>query len=313
MSGIETLTTRVLAALALGLSLAAAAPDPARTEPVTVLAVGDIARCRDPWWAKAVDPFWDVYPESGAAETAALLDRLPGTVLVLGDLVYYEKTVEGYRDCYDATWGRHGERTRPVPGNHDYPAEGAAYYAYWGARAGQAGRGYYSFELGAWHLVALNSNIDMGPESEQGRWLRADLAATRARCILAFWHHPLFTSGRHHADDRAAPVYRMLHEAGASLVLNGHGHNYERFAPQDADGRLDPERGPRSFVVGTGGAKLRELVAREANSEVYEAGTWGILRLELYEDRYSWQFVPVDGGSFSDSGTSPCVARGNAG
>ena len=166
MSGIETHTTRVLAALALALPLAAAAPDPARTEPVTVLAVGDIARCREPWWARAVDPLWDVYPESGASETAALLDRLPGTVLVLGDLVYHEKTVEGYRNCYDATWGRHGERTWPVPGNHDYPADGAAYYAYWGARAGQAGRGYYSFELGAWHLVALNSNIDMGPDSE---------------------------------------------------------------------------------------------------------------------------------------------------
>ena len=305
-------TTHWLATLAVVLRLAGAAP--AQAEPVTVLAVGDIARCRDPWWAKAVDVLWDAYPGSRAAQTADLLDRLGGTVLVLGDLVYHENTLEGYRDCYDATWGRHRKRTRPVPGNHDYGNDGAAYYAYWGAHAaGQPGGGYYSFELGAWHLVALNSNIDMGPDSEQGHWLRADLAATRARCILAYWHHPLFTSGKHRADDRAAPLYRMLHEAGASLVLNGHGHNYERFAPQDADGRLDLERGPRSFVVGTGGAKLRELVAREANSEVYEAGTWGVLRLELYEDRYAWQFIPADGGSFFDSGTSPCVARGNAG
>jgi hypothetical protein len=302
-------TTDVLAALAVALPLAGAAPALAQAEPVSVLAAGDIARCREPWWARALDPFWDAYPDSRAAQTAALLDRLAGTVLVLGDLVYQEDGAERYRDCYNATWGRHRERTRPVPGNHDYRADGAAYFAYWGARAGAPGQGYYSFELGAWHLVALNSNIDLRPDSAQGRWLQADLAATRARCILAYWHHPLFTSGRHRADDRAAPLYRMLHEAGASLVLNGHGHNYERFAPQDADGRLEPERGPRSFVVGTGGARLRDLVERAANSEVFEGKTWGVLQLELYDDRYAWRFIPVAGATFSDSGTAACVAR----
>ncbi len=275
-----------------------------------MLAAGDIARCQDPWWATAVKHFGDGYPASRAAETAAQLDRLDGTVLVLGDLVYYEDTLVGYRECYDATWGRHRERSRPVPGNHDYEEDGgAAYYAYWGSQAGPAGRGYYSFRLGAWHLVALNSNIDMEPGSDQARWLRADLAATRAHCILAFWHHPLFTSGKYRADDRAAPLYRILHEAGASLVLNGHSHNYERFAPQDAEGRLDQRRGLRSFVVGTGGAHLRGLVETEANSEAFEAETWGVLELTLHEERYDWRFIPVEGGGFSDSGTAPCVAR----
>ncbi len=311
MAGIR-IALYLLAVLIVATRLAPAAPARAQDAAVTVLAVGDIARCHDPWWAKAAEPIWDVYPDSRAAETAALVDRLAGTVLALGDLVYYEDTAEGYRDCYDATWGRHGTRTRPVPGNHDYRAGGAAYFTYWGERAGEAGRGYYSFDLGSWHLIALNSNIELGSDSDQGRWLRADLAATRARCILAYWHHPLFTSGRHHADDRAAPLYRMLYEAGASLVLNGHGHNYERFAPQDADGRPDPQRGPRGFVVGTGGARLRGLVEREANSEVFEAETWGVLQLELTEDRYAWRFVPVEGGTFSDSGSAPCVALSTA-
>ncbi len=312
MAGIR-IALYVLAALFVAARLAPASPLRAQDAAVTVLAVGDIARCRDPWWAKAAEPLWDVYPDSRAAETAALIDQLAGPVLVLGDLVYYEDTVDGYRDCYDATWGRHRERTRPVPGNHDDRDDGAAYFAYWGTRAGKAGHGYYSFDLGAWHLIALNSNIDLGSDSDQGRWLRADLAATRARCILAYWHHPLFTSGRHHADDRTAPLYRMLYEAGASVVLNGHGHNYERFAPQDADGRPDPQRGPRGFVVGTGGARLRGLVERDANSEVFEAETWGVLQLKLYEDRYAWRFVPVEGGTFSDSGTAACVARDRPG
>ena len=313
MAGTRT-ALYLLAVLVVAARFAPTPPVRAQDAAVTVLAVGDIARCRDPWWAKAAEPLWDVYPDSRAAETAALVDRLARPVLALGDLVYYEDTAEGYRDCYDATWGRHRERTRPVPGNHDYQDGGGAYFAYWGARAGDAGRGYYSFELGAWHLIALNSNIDLGPESDQGRWLRADLAATRARCILAFWHHPLFTSGKHHdKEPKAAPLYRMLHEAGVSVVLNGHAHNYERFAPQDADGRFDPERGIRSFVVGTGGVPLRGMVERKENSQVFNGETWGLLQLELYEDRYAWRFIPIDGSVFTDSGSASCVARGRPG
>jgi len=276
-----------------------------------VLAAGDITRCSKPWWAKPIDGLWDA---PGAPRTAALVDRLAGTVLALGDLVYYESERKDYRDCYDATWGRHRERTRPVPGNHDYRNDGATYFAYWGARAGEAGHGYYSFELGAWHLIALNSNIDLGADSDQGRWLRADLAASRARCILAYWHHPLFTSGKHHdKEPKAAPLFRLLYEAGASVVLNGHGHNYERFAPQDAEGRVDPKRGIRSFVVGTGGVPLRGIVRHKQNSEAFNSEAWGLLQLELYEDRYAWRFIPIDGGAFTDSGSAPCVARDRPG
>ncbi|MDH3969444.1 MAG: metallophosphoesterase [Rhodospirillales bacterium] len=299
----------LLAVLFVGAHFPSASPLRAQDAAATVLAVGDIARCRDPWWAKAVEPLWDAYPDSRAAETAALVDRLAGTVLALGDLVYYEREPGDYRHCYDATWGRHRERTRPVPGNHDDRDDGAAYFAYWGPRAGETGHGYYSFDLGAWHLIALNSNIDLGPDSDQGRWLRADLAATRARCILAYWHHPLFTSGRHHADDRAAPLYRMLHKAGASIVLNGHGHNYERFAPQDADGRRDPKHGIRSFVVGTGGVSLRGIVRHKRHSEAFNSEAWGVLQLELHEDRYAWRFIPIEGGTFTDSGAADCVER----
>ena len=300
----------LLAVLVVAARLGSAPPVRAQDAAVTVLAVGDIARCRDPWWAKAVEPLWDAYPDSRAAETATLVDRLAGVVLALGDLVYYEDTAEGYRGCYDATWGRHRERTRPVPGNHDYRADGAAYFAYWGARAGAAGRGYYSFELGAWHLIALNSNIDLGADSDQGRWLRADLAASRARCILAFWHHPLFTSGKHHdKEPKAAPLYRMLYEAGASVVLNGHGHNYERFAPQDAEGRLDPKGGIRSFVVGTGGVPLRGIVRRKQNSEAFYAENWGVLELTLHDESYAWRFIPVEGETFPDAGTASCIER----
>jgi hypothetical protein len=293
-----------LAALAVAARLA---PVQAQDAAVTVLAAGDIARCSKPWWAKPLGALWDA---RGAPLTAELLDRLPGTVLALGDLVYDADTVEAYRDCYDATWGRHRERTRPVPGNHDYRSDGAAYFAYWRARAGTAGQGYYSFDLGAWHVIALNSNIDTGAASEQARWLRADLAATRAHCILAYWHHPLFTSGKHHGKEaKAAPLYRLLYEAGASVALAGHGHNYERFAPQDADGRLDPERGIRSFVVGTGGVPLRGIARRSENSEAFYSENWGVLELTLHDGSYAWRFVPVTGDASPDAGAAPCVQR----
>jgi hypothetical protein len=301
----------LLAVLVGATRLASAPPVQAQDAAVTVLAAGDIARCSEPWWPKPIKSLWEA---PGAPLTADLLDRVPGTVLALGDLVYDKETVEAQRNCYDATWGRHRERTRPVPGNHDYRHGGIAYFAYWGARAGEDGHGYYSFELGAWHLIALNSNIDLGPDSDQGRWLRADLEASRARCILAYWHHPLFTSGKHHGkESKAAPLFRLLYEAGASVVLNGHGHNYERFAPQDAEGRVDPKRGIRSFVVGTGGVPLRGIVRHKQNSEAFNSEAWGLLQLKLYEDRYAWRFIPVEGGSFSDSGTAPCVARDRPG
>lgn len=277
-------------ALAPGPAPAAEAESPL----ATVLAAGDIAWCGEP----------------GAEATARLLDRLEGTVLALGDLAYPDGTAGQFRRCYGPTWGRHKARTRPVPGNHDYRTTGAEpYFAYFGRPAGRPGRGYYGFDLGGWHLVALDSNVDAGPGSEQERWLRADLAATGARCILAYWHHPPFSSGHHGDDPRTAALLRALHEAGASIVLSGHDHDYERFAPQDPDGRADPERGIRVFVVGTGGARRRGYGQAAANSEVFQSWSWGVLELGLYEDRYTWRFVPTDRGSFRDSGSARCVSR----
>lgn len=269
----------------------------------TLLAAGDIAVCGKP----------------GAQVTAKLLDRLPGTILTLGDLAYWKGSANEFRRCYDPTWGRHKHRTWPAPGNHEYLSDrGAPYFAYWGSRAGEPGRGFYSVDIGPWHIVALNSNIGAGPGSEQERWLRADLEATKARCILAYWHHPLFSSGGGGHTPRTATyripkmatLYRTLYTFGASVVLAGHDHNYERFAPQDPRGRLDPEYGIRTFVVGTGGAWLTGGgKSRRANSEVFHSGSWGVLKLSLFEDGYTWQFVPVDGQTFRDTGGAACVPR----
>ena len=166
--------------------------------------------------------------------------------------------------------------------------------------------------LGAWHIVALNSNIATGLGSEQEAWLRRDLAAAEAGCILAYWHHALFSSGRHGDQPQMRDAYRALYEAGASVVLGGHDHDYERFAPMGPEGRPDPEHGLRSFVVGTGGGQLKPHTIREVpreNSEVVNGTTWGVLKLTLYAEAYAWRFVPVDGQSFEDSGRAPCVER----
>ena len=260
---------------------------------VVVNAAGDIARCGAP----------------GAERTAELLDRLDGAILALGDLAYKRGSHEEFRTCYAPTWGRHKARTWPVPGNHEYRTKGAVgYFDYWGARAGTPGEGYYSLDLGAWHVVALNSSIDARTGSAQDAWLAADLAATQARCILAFWHHPVFSSGRHGDDPKMRDLARRLYMSGASVVLSGHDHVYERFTPQDPDGRADPAHGIRMFTVGTGGADLYAFDKISDNSEVRFNDAWGVLRLELESDGYRWTFVAVDGGEI-DSGRADCVPR----
>lgn len=266
---------------------------PAHADGVALNAAGDIARCGT----------------EGARRTAELLDRLDGAILTLGDLAYEHGSRREFRACYEPTWGRHKARTWPAPGNHEYGTEGAAgYFDYWGARAGTAGEGYYSFEVGAWHVVALNSNIDAQAGSAQDAWLAADLAASPARCILAFWHHPVFSSGRHGNDPRMLDALRRLHAAGASVVLAGHDHLYERFAPQDPDARPDPSRGIRLFTAGTGGAQLYEFKGLQPNSEVRVNDAWGVLRLDLDAASYRWAFIAVDGRR-RDSGRADCVAR----
>ncbi len=247
-----------------------------------------------------------------ASPTAALLDTIPGTVFTAGDNAYPDGSDAAYAQCYDPSWGRHKARTRPSPGNHDHNTAGAAgYFRYFGAQAGPAGLGYYSYELGAWHIISLDSEYDYGvgidPSSPQGQWLRADLAATTKRCIIAYWHYPRFSSGSNHGSDAALQTFwDALYAAGATIVISGHDHEYERFAPQAPDGTADPVRGIREFVVGTGGAGLYSFGTPLPNSEVRDATSHGVLKLTLSVGSYTWQYVPVAGDSFTDSGSGTC-------
>lgn len=311
----------------------AGSPTAAATESV-VFAAGDIAKCEDDdtWLDELKELVGLKTPDrpgstrselflemlglkqeangpSDAEVTARLLAPLEGTVLALGDLAYTAGTSVEYVECFERYWGALKPRIRPVPGNHEYRSRNAApYFAYWGAQAGEAGRGYYSFDLPGWHLIALNSNIDNEPGTAQYAWLQADLAATEAPCLLAFWHHPVYSSGRHGGRAEMGAVWRLLYERGASLVLSGHDHDYERFAPLNAQGAPDPERGLRQFVVGTGGAELRKVRrATHAQSRRFTADHLGVLRLELREGAYSWSFL--SDGAFHDSGSAACTAR----
>lgn len=243
--------------------------------------------------------------------TARLLDEIEGTVFTLGDNVQGDGVEAEFSACYDPTWGRHRERTHPVPGNHDYNTEAAGpYFTYFGEAAGDPSRGYYSFDLGDWHIIALNTNCDAiggcGEGSEQLAWLRDDLAANPAACTLAYGHHPLYSSGPHGEEPDIRPLWDALHETDADLVLAGHNHMYERFAPMDPAGNPDPDRGIRQFVVGTGGAPLYGFEVIHPMSEVRDAETHGVLKLTLHPNWYEWEFVPVEGASFTDSGSVSC-------
>lgn len=236
--------------------------------------------------------------------TARLLDAIGGTVFALGDNAYMSGTAQEYNDCYDRTWGRHRHRTRPVPGNHEYESPGASpYFDYFGANAGPHGRGYYSFDLGGWHVISLNSNIPVSAGSPQEAWLRADLAASRAQCTLAYWHHPLYSSGKHGNQERMRDFWRILHDAGAEIVLSAHDHTYERFALQDPDGLPDEAHGIRQFVVGTGGARPYPFTIVRPNSEV-RLSALGVLKLTLSPAGYDWEFISVSGAG--DFGTGTC-------
>jgi 3',5'-cyclic AMP phosphodiesterase CpdA len=194
-----------------------------------------------------------------------------------------------------------------VPGNHDYlTAFAAGYFGYFGSRAGEQDKGYYSFDLGGWHIIALNSNIGMSESSAQVTWLKADLAASTKRCTLAMWHHPRFSSGRHGSWGSPGPLWDALYAAGAEIVLVGHDHLYERFAPQTPSAAADPQYGIRQFVVGTGGSSNYDFVSVAPNSEVRANNNPGVLKLVLKADSYTWQFIPVAGKTFTDSGEGNC-------
>ena len=239
--------------------------------------------------------------------TSALLDGIPGTVFTLGDNVYDNGTATEFANCYDPSWGRHKSRTKPVAGNHDYNTSGASgYYGYFGDAAGPPDKGYYSFDLGAWHIVILNSNISRTSTSEQIAWLRADLTGSTAQCTMALWHHPRFSSGQHGNDDTQQPFWDVLYEFDADVVLVGHDHDYERFAPQTPTGIADPTRGLRQFVVGTGGASLRSFSTIRPNSEFRNSSTWGVIKFDLAPTGYSWSYITTAGGAALDSGSGSC-------
>ena len=244
----------------------------------------------------------------------ATSDRLVGAgyeaVLALGDTQYEEGTRDAFELSYGASWGRVKSITRPVPGNHEYrTADAAGYFRYFGAAAGDPRKGYYSYELGDWHVVALNSNCSNAggcrAGSPQERWLRADLAAHPARCTLAYWHHPRYSSGQHGSDPRFIAFWQALFDASADLVLVGHDHDYERFAPQNAMGELDLTRGIREIVVGTGGRSMRAFKDARPNSEVRDATSLGILELTLGATAYKWRFRSAVGW-FADAGSARC-------
>ena len=283
---------------ALLLAAAGCAPErpPRPPSGKVIVAVGDIASC------------------SGTDDeaTANLVGGIKAsTVLTLGDEAYPEGTPEEFEKCYKSTWGRFEDRTKPVPGNHEYNTEEAkGYFDYFGKVAGEPGKGYYSYDLDGWHIVALNSNceeVSCGASSPQVRWLEADLAKHARPCTLAYFHYPLFSSGEYRPGVREVkPLWEALYAADADVVLSGHDHNYQRFAPQDPNGKADPKRGIREFVVGTGGRSLYPIGEPIANSEVYNDETYGVLTLAPRPEGYEWRFLPVEGETFTDSGSARC-------
>lgn len=275
-----------------------------RTKTFTLVGAGDIAWCKD---------------LAGAKATTKLIQHIPGTVFAAGDLAYESGSGEEFRNCYDRTWGKFKNRTYPAPGNHEYNgSEVSGYFRYWGKQAGEAEKGYYSYDLGSWHVVVLNTNCNSkhlggcSEDSPQEIWLREDLAAHRNGCILAYGHHALFSSGvsaKHAMHPELRPLWRDLYAAHADLVLAGHEHSYERFAPQDPEGHADPDHGIREIVVGTGGKDHTPLGPARANSEVRNDDTFGVLKLTLSSDRFSWEFIPVPQHGtvpFRDSGSGTC-------
>ena len=261
-----------------------------------LIGAGDIADCSD---------------ISGAEATAKLLEANPGTVMAIGDLAYPDGTKENFA-CYDKTWGRVKSRTRPAVGNHEFHSTGATFYfEYFGAVAGDAKDGFYSYDLGAWHIVVLNSECgEVGgcnAGSREEKWLRADLASHPTACTLAYLHKPLFSSGDKHGNDlEIQPFFQALYDAHADIVVAGHDHDYERFAPQSPSGSADPQRGIREFVAGTGGKSHRPFGAPRPNSEVRDDTAFGVLKLVLHAHGYDWKFIPVPGKTFTDSGSGTC-------
>jgi acid phosphatase type 7 len=260
----------------------------------TLVGAGDIARC----------------DSNNDEATARLVGRIPGTVFTLGDNVQVKGAASEFTNCYGPSWGRFKNRTRPAVGNHEYYTPGAGpYYWYFGAAAGAPGRGYYAYKRGSWLVVVLNSNCDVvrcDANSAQVAWLRNVLAKNPARCTVAMFHHPLFSTNA--PTPWVRTFWNVLYRNRVDLILNGHAHSYERFAPQRPGGTRDTSRGIRQIVAGTGGAEpIKPFGARPKNSVVRNDQTRGVLKLTLRNGSYNWNFVPVAGKTFTDSGGAKCV------
>jgi acid phosphatase type 7 len=291
------LFARTVLSLIFGFSTICGAESATSSQPeVMIFAVGDLAQC------DLVGP-----DESPTAKVAHLVEGNANPILMLGDLAYPDGSKQDFSHCFDPPWGKFKGRIFPVPGNHEYHAADAApYYTYFGERAGVAKEGYYATQIGSWRVIGLNSNVDVAVGSAQESWLRDELTAHPARCTLAFWHHPRFSSGRHGDTPSMDAIWRDLYNARVDVVLAGHDHDYERFAPQGALGERDVQRGMREFVIGTGGAALRPIDFIGANSEARSSESFGVLKLTLRDKSYGWEFIAVAGNSFRDSGEALC-------
>ncbi len=274
----------------------------ARSAATTLVAAGDVA----------CGPDIEVTDRQCQQEaTADLVESLsPDAVLVLGDTAYEQVTVDSLKS-YDVSWGRFLDKTQAVVGNHEYYGDGPdAYWDYFGDRAGPRGEGWYSFDVGAWHVVVLNSEcteVGCDADSDQGQWLASDLAGNSAHCTLAAFHRPRFSSGDEYGDDETvSDFWQVLQDAGVDVVLNGHEHSYERFAPQRDSRRATTEEGMAEFVVGTGGRNLRGFGDPKPNSEVRWNDSFGVLGLTLRPDGYDWRFHATPGTSRVDQGSASC-------
>lgn len=276
-------------------SASPALPSPTASRDPILVGAGDIAGCG----------------EDGDEATAALLEGIDGTVFTAGDNTYPAGTEQTYRECFGASWGRNLERIRPAPGNHDWETGSLdAYLDYFGAAAtNEAGDPWYAYELGTWQVIVLDSDcarVDgCGPDTRQGRWLANALATSDARCTLAIWHHPRFSSGSHGSDPSVGPFWDALYAAGADVIVNGHEHDYERFAPMTPAGDEDREQGLRQFIVGTGGVELRDFGDPAPNSELRLAVSHGVIAFTLRDGGYDWEWIPTQ-GNVADLGTASC-------
>jgi acid phosphatase type 7 len=292
------LTALLLAAAGVvaGLLTQDTPPPAGAAEQAVLIAAGNIGDCAS----------------DGDEATASLVEQTTGVVASLGDTAYPTGSAANFADCFDPTWGRFRDRIHPVPGNHDY-ATGTAdpYFAYFGEAAGSPDEGYYSYDVGSWHVVALNSVcdvVDCAEDSDQLRWLERDLQAAPSNCLLAYWHHPRFSSGSIGSDPRMQAAWKILIDAGAEVVISGHAHHYERFALQDERG-TPREDGIRQFVVGTGGTVLHPVGSPLLNSEAIVAERHGVLRLDLGETGYAWEFLAVGEQGPLDAGSAQCGER----